>query len=346
MRWNRVLNVVECHAEGEIGKVVTGGFGDVPGDTMFEKLEFIEANRDDVRQLLLHEPRGGVIHSANIVLPSNHPEAAMGYVIAESTEYPAMSGSNTICTATVLLETGMVPMVEPVTELVLEAPAGLIRLICTCQDGKVTGVTFVNQPAFVYHLDAPIEVEGYGTVVVDVAWGGMAYVLVDARSIGFQLTPDEGADLCRAGEVFKRAAREQLDAAHPVHPEFPGITQTAFTGPLDNDSGSLSSRNTVVVTPGRLDRSPCGTGTSARLAVMHAKGQVDVGQEFVHESIIGTRFGSRITELTTVGEVPAVIPSVTGQAWITELSQVGADPSDPFPHGYTLADTWMNAAGP
>lgn len=346
MRWNRVLNVVECHAEGEIGKVVTGGFGDVPGQTMFDKMKYIEANRDDVRQLLLHEPRGGVIHVANIVLPSNNPEAAMGYVIAESTEYPAMSGSNTICTATVLLETGMVPMTEPVTELVLEAPAGLIRLSCTCKDGKVTGVTFVNQPAFVYHLNATIEVESYGSVVVDVAWGGMAYVLVDAQSIGFNLTPDEGADLAQAGEIFKRAAREQLVAVHPVHPEFPGITQTAFVGPLERQDGVLTSRNTVVVTPGRLDRSPCGTGTSARLAVMQAKGQIGVGEEFVHQSIIGTKFTSRIIELTTVGSVPAVVPSVTGQAWITELSQVGVDPTDPFPTGYTLADTWMQSSEP
>jgi len=176
MRWSKVLNVVECHAGGEIGKVVTGGIGDVPGETMFDKKVYLEQHLDDIRKLLLFEPRGGVAHSANFVLPSRHPEARLGYVIAESTEYPAMSGSNTICTATVLLETGMVPMTEPVTELVLEAPAGLIRLRCECRDGKVTGVRFTNQPAFAYHLDAKIEVEGLGTVTGDVAWGGMAYV--------------------------------------------------------------------------------------------------------------------------------------------------------------------------
>jgi proline racemase len=341
MRWNRVLNVVECHAAGEIGKVVTGGFGDVPGETMFDKSKYIERHRDEVRQLLLHEPRGGVIHVANFVLPSNNPEAAMGYVIAESTEYPAMSGSNTITTATVLLETGMVPMVEPVTELVLEAPAGLIRLRCTCRDGKVTGVTFTNQPAFVYHLDAKVEVEGVGTVTVDVAWGGMAYVLVDAASLGFLLTPDEGQELCAMGQKLKHAAAAQLEAVHPVHPEFAGITQTEFTGPLRRDGGNLRSRNAVVVSPGRLDRSPCGTGTSARLAVMHARGQIGVQDEFIHESIIGSEFGSRIESLTTVGQVPAITPSVTGQAWITELSQVGVDPTDPYPLGYTLGDTWM-----
>lgn len=343
MRWNRVLNVVEAHAGGEIGKVVTGGVPFVPGATMFDKKVHLERHLDHIRKLLLFEPRGGVVHSANILLPPTRPEADMGYVIAESTEYPAMSGSNTICTATVLLETGILPMREPVTELVLESPAGLIRLTCSCRDGKVTGVRFVNQPAFVYHRAAPIEVAGLGTVEVDVAWGGMAYVLADAGELGFALTPDEGRDLCLTGERLKAAAREQLTAVHPEHPEFPGITQAEFVGPLRRDDGALVSRNAVVVTPGRLDRSPCGTGTSARLAVLHAAGLIEPGEVFVHESVIGTRFDSRIEELTTVGPYPAVVPSVTGQAWITELCQVGLDPSDPFPEGYTLSDTWLRA---
>ncbi len=343
MRWNKVLNVVECHAGGEVGKVVTGGIGDVPGETMFDKKIYLEQHRDDIRKLLLFEPRGGVVHSANFILPSRHPEAQLGYVIAESTEYPAMSGSNTICTATVLLETGMVPMTEPVTDLVLEAPAGLIRLRCECRDGKVTGVRFTNQPAFAYHLDAKIEVEGIGTVTGDVAWGGMAYVIVDAQVLGFSLTPDEGRDLCEQGQLIKEAAAEQVSAVHPENPSFAGITQTEFAGPFWREDGVLTSRNAVVVSPGRLDRSPCGTGTSARLAVMHARGEVSAGEVFVHESVIGSRFSSSIDGLTSVGSYPAVVPSVTGQAWITELCQVGYDPSDPFPAGYTLSDTWLNA---
>lgn len=343
MRWSKVLNVVECHAAGEIGKVVTGGVGDVPGETMFDKKRYLEEHLDDIRKLLLFEPRGGVVHSANIVLPSNHPEAQLGYVIAESTEYPAMSGSNTICTATVLLETGMLPMREPYTDVVLESPAGLIRLHCECKDGKVTGVRFTNQPAFVYHLDAKVEVPDLGTLTVDVAWGGMAYVLADARALGFGLTPDEGRDLCVAGQKIKEAAAEQLPAVHPEHPEYAGITQTEFVGPLRREDDVLVSRNAVVVSPGRLDRSPCGTGTSARLAVMHRRGQIKVGEPFLHESVIGTRFSSAIEELAQVGDQPAVVPSVTGQAWITELCQVGYDPSDPFPAGYTLSDTWLKA---
>jgi proline racemase len=343
MRWSSVLNVVEAHAGGEIGKVVTGGIGNVPGDTMFDKRVYVQDHRDEIRKRLLFEPRGGVVHSANIILPSNHPDALLGYVIAESTEYPAMSGSNTICVATVLLETGMLPMVEPITELVLESPAGLIKLRCECKDGKVTGVQFINQPAFAYQLDAKVDVEGLGTVTVDVAWGGMAYAIVDATALGFSLTPDEARDLCIQGQSIKYAAAEQIAAVHPENPSFPGITQTEFAGPLRRVDGVLTSRNAVVVSPGRLDRSPCGTGTSARLAVMHARGQVVVAETFIHESVIGSRFFSRIEELTLVGSYPAVVPSVTGQAWITELCQVGYDPSDPFPAGYTLSDTWLSA---
>ena len=343
MRFSNLLTVVGAHAEGEVGNVVVGGIGDVPGHTMFDKMRYLAEHRDDVRQLLLREPRGNVIRSANVVLPSNHPEAQLGYVVMESTEYPVMSGSNTICVATVVLETGLLPMVEPVTELVPESPAGLIRLTCTCRDGKVTSVRFRNQPAFVYHLDAAVEVAGLGTVLVDVAWGGMAYVLVDAPSLGFQLAPDEARELCVIGQQIKEAAAAQLPVVHPENPDFAGITIAALTRPAERVDGVLTARNAVVVSPGRLDRSPCGTGTSARLAVMHARNEIVVGEPFVHQSIIGGRFDARIEELTTVASVPAVIPSVAGQAYLTDVSQIGLDPADPFPCGYTLSDTWMSS---
>jgi proline racemase len=267
----------------------------------------------------------------------------MGYVIAESTEYPAMSGSNTICVATVLLETGILPMTEPVTNLVLESPAGLIGVRCECSGGKVTKVQFTNQPAFANHLDRHIEVEGLGTLKVDVGYGGMTYVLVDAEALGFAITPDEARELCELGQRIKTAAAEQLQSPHPLNPLIKGITQTEFVLPLRRDSGVLKSRNTVIVSPGRCDRSPCGTGTSARLAVMHAKGQIQVGETFVHESIIGSLFESRIDSVTQVGTYPAVVPVVAGQAWISAISQVGVDPSDRFPTGFTLSDTWLEA---
>ncbi len=342
MRWSRTLNVVDCPAEGEVGRVITGGVPHVPGETMFDKRVYLETHLDDIRRMVLFEPRGAVWHNANIILPSNNPQAEMGYVILETTEYPAMSGSNTICVATVLLETGILPMVEPHADLVLESPAGLIRVRCACSGGKVTSVRLVNQPAFVYHLDAMIEVSGLGSIKVDVAYGGMTYAIADAAALGFAITPDEARDLCALGERIKQAAVEQLPVSHPENPDIPGITNTEFVGPIRQEGDTLIARNTVVVRPGRCDRSPCGTGSSARLAVMHAKGQIAAGQTFIHESITGSRFTCAIDGLTRVGPYDAVIPAVAGQAWITGLYQMGMDPTDPYQQGFTLSDTWGN----
>jgi proline racemase len=342
VKFSKSINLVGAHAEGEVGNVIVGGVGQIPGETMLDKRNHLQGDRDWIRQLILQEPRGAVVRSVNLVLPSNNPEADMGYIIMESTEYPVMSGSNTMCVATVLLETGMLPMIEPVTHLTLESPAGLIYITAECQDGKVKKVKLVNQPAFVYQLDAKVEVEGFGTVNMDIAWGGMAYCLVDARSVGFKLSPDEGRELCVAAQKIKTSAAAQISAVHPIYPEYPGITQVEFTNPLGRKDGVLTAKNCVVVSPGRIDRSPCGTGTSARLAVMHSRGEIEVGERFIHESIIGTFFESAVEGLTDVGGVPAVIPSVAGQAWITDISTIVLDPSDPFQTGYTLSDSWMN----
>ncbi|WP_426125895.1 proline racemase family protein [Pararhizobium sp. PWRC1-1] len=342
MRWEEVLSIVDCHAEGEVGKVIVAGMGQVPGETMFDKKLYLERHRDDIRKRVLFEPRGAAWHNANVILPSNNPMADMGFVIMESTEYPAMSGSNTICVATVLLETGILPMQEPVTDLTLEAPAGLIRVRCECRDGKVTSVKLVNQPAFCYHLDAQVEVPGLGTITIDVAFGGMTIAIVDGTTIGFDISPSEARELCEVGVRIKAAAAEQLAVSYPGNPDMPGITMTQITAPLHREDGQLVSRNTCIVSPGRCDRSPCGAGTSARLAVMHAKGQIQPCV-FIHHSITGSRFLCGIDGLANVGPYPAVIPSVAGQAWITGLTQSGLDPTDPYPTGFTLSDTWLNA---
>ncbi|MFV0253695.1 MAG: proline racemase family protein [Beutenbergiaceae bacterium] len=341
MQFSRVLQVVDCHAEGESGQVIVGGVGQVPGESMFDKRVYLETHLDEIRKLVLFEPRGAVWHNANIVLPSNHPEADMGYVILEITEYPVMSGSNTMCVATVLLETGILPMIEPVTELTLESPAGLIRVRCECADRKATSVRLVNQPAFVYFRDASIDVDGLGTVNIDVAYGGMTYAMVNAQSLGFEIAPDEARDICDIGERIKAAAAEQLPVVHPGNPRIPGITNFQMMGPLRREDGVLTASNTVVVSPGRCDRSPCGTGTSARLALLPAQGHIAPGETFVHESITGSRFTSSIDALTTVGPYPAVVPAVAGQAWITGLYQMGLHPTDPYPAGFTVADTWF-----
>jgi proline racemase len=251
-----------------------------------------------------------------------------------------MSGSNTICVATVLLETGMIDSVEPVTNLVLESAAGLIPVECEVRDGKVTSVRFTNQPAFVYELDATVEVEGVGSVTLDVAWGGMGYILLDARTFDLEITPDEARDICALGETIKIAAVEQLSAVHPENPDFPGITNCEFTLPPERLDGVLVAKNTAVVSPGRCDRSPCGTGTCARMAVMHARGELAVGETLVHTSIIDSRFDCRIESTTAVGGVRAIVPSIAGQAWITDLTTLVVDPTDPYPAGYELTDTW------
>ena len=340
MRFSRTLNVVDAHAEGESGEVVIGGLGPVPGDTMFDKRVHLEAHLDQLRKLLLQEPRGAMWHNANVVLPSNHPDADMGFVIMESTEYPAMSGSNTMCVAMVLLETGMLPMTEPVTRLVLESPAGLIEVECTCADGKVQRVELVNQPAFVYHRSVPLEVPGLDTLTVDIAYGGMTYVVVDAHAAGFSLDASDEAALCEVGQRIKKAGVEQYEVTHPENSLIPGITQTPFAGPLARMDGVIRSRNAVVVSPGRLDRSPCGTGTSARLAVLRAHGQIEPGELFRHESVIGSRFDARVEATTTVGPYDAVVPSISGRAWITSFNQLVLDPTDPFQEGFVVGRPW------
>jgi proline racemase len=344
MRFSRMITVVGAHAEGELNEVITGGVVDVPGETMFDKMLHLQNHADDMRNFLLREPRGKVQQCVNLVLPSSHPEADAGFIIMESEYYVPMSGTNTICTVTALLETGMLAMTEPVTQLTLEAPGGLVRVEAACVNGKCQSVTFRNVPSFVFHLQKPVEVAGLGTVMADVAYGGMIYCMVDAAALGFAIEPSEARELVEIGEKIKRAAATQLPAVHPENPEIHTINQTLFAGPLKVEGGVKTARNTVIVSPGRHDRSPCGTGTCARLAIMRAKGQIRPGERFVHESIIGTKFTGEIFEEGHIGALPTVRVAITGRAWITAFHQYVLDPSDPFPTGFTLSDTWPAVA--
>ena len=209
MRFDRRITAVDIHADGMPGRVITGGVPDVPGSTMLEKARYLEAHGDDLRKIMLNEPRGYPASCCNLILPSSNPAADHGYVIMEHVEYPAMSGSNTICVATVLIETGMVEVTEPVTRFTLEAPAGLIDITATVKDGKATSITFRNVPAFVAHLGVPVEIPSVGTVTIDIAWGGMFYAITDASAFGLELTPDEGSDIVRLGSMLTLAASEQ-----------------------------------------------------------------------------------------------------------------------------------------
>ncbi|RUY61676.1 hypothetical protein EN962_34990, partial [Mesorhizobium sp. M7A.F.Ca.CA.001.09.2.1] len=232
MRWTKTFTVVGCHAEGEVGNVITGGVKDVPGKTMFEKKEYLEEHMDDIRGLLLFEPRGAPYVNGNIILPPCDPSADLGYVIIESTEYPPMSGSNTICVATVALETGMVPMKEPETLLRIEAPAGMIEVRCRCENGKVKQVEFTNVPAFAFHLDTPVEVEGFGTITVDTSYGGMTFAHVNARALGFSITPDEAHQMSLIGQRIKKAVNEQLKVVHPENAKIRDVSNVIFEGPI------------------------------------------------------------------------------------------------------------------
>jgi proline racemase len=339
MRAARVITVVGCHAEGETGDVITGGVLPPPGATMLEKKLAMERDQDHIRRLLIREPRGSVARHVNLVVPPTRPDCQAGAIIMEPTEYPPMSGSNTMCVATVLLETGIVPMREPETRLRLDMPAGPVDVLAECRNGRCLSVTLSNVPAFAARLDAPLEVPGLGTIAIDIAYGGMFYAIADAHALGFQVTPDEARDLAELGEKIRIAAREQHEVAHPELPEIRGVSIVQFAAPFNGPD--KVARNTCIVSPGRSDRSPTGTGTSARMAVLRARGLLRVGEGLIHESIIGSRFEGRIVgETTLIDGTRAVLTTIKGRAWITGLHQYFVDPEDPWPEGYVVADTW------
>jgi trans-L-3-hydroxyproline dehydratase len=338
VRARRAITVVGCHAGGEIGNVVVGGVLPPRGETVFEQMQTLAREGDELRRLLLREPRGSVACHANLVVPATRPDCDAGFIIMEPTEYPAMSGSNTICTVTVLLETGMIPMREPETVVRLEAPGGVVEARAVCRDGRCESVELTNVPSFVDRLDAPLEVEGLGTLTVDVAYGGMWYAIANASALGFALEPQEARELSLAGEQIRAAAREQLTSVHPENPELAGVSIVQLAEPW-RGVGEVT-RNAVVVAPGRLDRSATGTGLSARMAVLHARGLMQAGDSMTHASVLGTTFEGRIVEETQVGDRDAIIPAIRGSAWITGISQHFVEPTDPFPEGYLLPDTW------
>jgi trans-L-3-hydroxyproline dehydratase len=340
VRARRSITVVGCHAGGEVGNVVVAGVDPPAGATVFEQMEALRAD-DSLRRFLLREPRGSVATHANLIVPATRDDCDAGYIIMEPTEYPAMSGSNTICVATVLLETGMVELREPETHVRLEAPAGVVEVRARCRNGRVESVELTNVPAFAEHLDAPLEVDGIGTVTVDVAFGGMWYAIADAAALGFAIEPHEARELANVGELVRAAAREQLACVHPENPGIAGVSIVQLAEPWQG-VGRVT-RNAVVVAPGRLDRSATGTGLSARMAVLHARGAMRVGDAMTHASAIGSTFDGRIVAETAVGGRAAIVPAIRGSAWITGVSELYVDADDPFPEGYLLSDTWPGA---
>lgn len=341
MRASKVIHLVGCHAMGEVGDVIVRGVQPPPGDTIKAQRDFI-ARDETLRRFVLNEPRGGVFRHVNLLVPPKTPGADMGWIVMEPQDTPLMSGSNAMCVATVLLETGILPMSEPETRLVLEPPGGLVPVLATCRNGKVERVEIRNRPSYADRLDAVIEVEGLGSITVDTAFGGDSFVLVDAPSLGFSLTPDEAQDLAQTGMRVTRAADEQLGFRPLGGDAWDHISFCQFTAPLFEEDGVPVSLNAVAIRPGKLDRSPCGTGCSARLAVLHAKGRLKVGDRMIGRSVLGGRFDCRIEAEVAHGEGSAIAPSIAGQAWITGTSQLMLDPTDPWPQGYRMSDTWPN----
>ncbi|ACU38552.1 proline racemase family protein [Actinosynnema pretiosum subsp. pretiosum] len=331
MRASRMYTAVDSHTEGMPTRVVTGGVGVIPGATMNERrLHFIE-HLDHVRKLLVNEPRGHSAMSGAILQPPTRPDADFGVLYIEVSGCLPMCGHGTIGVATVLVETGMVEVTEPVTTIRLDTPAGLVVAEVAVRDGHADSVTLRNVPSYCDRLDEVVDVPGLGPIRYSLAFGGNFYAMVDLDQVGLPF------DRARKGEILA-AGLAIMDAinttAPPRHPEIEGVDHCHHVEFIAPGSDAALSRHAMAIHPGWFDRSPCGTGTSARMAELHARGELPLGQDFVNESFIGSRFTGRLVGKTTVGDKPAVVPTITGRAWVTGIGQYLLDPTDPYPAGF------------
>lgn len=340
MRSTRTIHVISAHAEGEVGDVIVGGVLPPPGDTIWDQSRWI-ARDGALRNFVLNEPRGGVFRHVNLLVPPKHPEADAAFIIMEPEDTPPMSGSNSICVATVLLDGGLVPMREPETRLVLEAPGGLVCVRAECRDGKAERIFVQNLPSFAGELDRKLEVEGIGTLTVDTAFGGDSFVVVDAAAMGLRLDASEAHDIARMGVRITNAANAAMQFSHPTLPDWRHFSFCLFAGPVTrDDDGGLRAGAAVAIQPGKVDRSPTGTALSARMALLHARGQMGQADRLTTVSLIGSTFTGRILGTTDLAGTPAILPEISGRGWITGIHQHMLDPSDPWPQGYRLTDSW------
>lgn len=341
MQSSKVLHVISCHAEGEVGDVIVGGYPPPPGDTLWEQARYL-AKDNSLRNFVLNEPRGGVFRHVNLLVPAKNPKAQMGFIIMEPCDTPPMSGSNSICVATVLLDSGIVEMQEPGTNMVLEAPGGLVSVKAECHNGRVEKVTVQNLASFVYKMDCMLELDGIGSVRVDTGFGGDSFVMVDARDLGVSLVPNEARELAELGVKIADAATEQIGFQHPEKPDWRHYSFCQFAGPLQplKQQGHFSMLNAVAIRPAKLDRCPTGTGVSARMALLKAQGKMQVGDCLHMRSMIGGEFVGEIIAETMLENQLAIVPQISGRAWITGVHQHMLDPRDPWPEGYRVSDTW------
>lgn len=339
MRTDNMIHIVGCHAEGEVGDVIVDGVAAPPGDTIWEQSRWI-ANDDRLRRLVLNEPRGGVFRHVNLLVPPKHPDADAAFIVMEPANTPPMSGSNSMCVATVILETGIVPMTEPETCIKLEAPGGVVDITAQCKDGKAQSIRVRNVASFAHGIEQALDVPGIGQLKVDTAYGGDSFVVVNAEGLGFDLVPREARELAELGVRISDAATEQLGFEHPEYPDWKHISFCLFATPVTRNGDMLETRHAVAIRPGKIDRSPTGTGVSARLALLHARQAIAPGESLLARSIIDSQFVGRIEAETMVGELPTIVPSIEGRAWRTGTRQIYVDPGDPWPEGYRIADTW------
>jgi proline racemase len=339
MKNSKLIHIVSCHAEGEVGNVIIEGVSPPKGDSLWEQARWIGKDQK-LRQFVLNEPRGGVFKHVNLLVPAKNKKAIQGFIVMEPEHTPPMSGSNSICVSTVLLDTGIIQMQEPITEFILEAPGGLVPVKAYCENGKAKSIEIQNVTSFADQINVNLEVEGIGTLTVDTAYGGDSFVLVNAAEIGFEIKPDEAKDISELGAKITASANQQLGFSHPENSDWNHISFCEFALPLFKEEGVMVSRNAVVIDPGKIDRSPCGTGCSARMAVLNAKGEMKKGDRMIGQSIIDSRFDCKIVDEVHIGNKKGIIPSIRGRAWITGTHQLMLDPDDPWPEGYRLTDTW------
>ncbi|NBA93818.1 proline racemase family protein [Pseudomonas sp. R5(2019)] len=336
MRWKKTLQMADVHCEGEVGKVITGGVIDVPGKTMLDKMNYINEVDDSLRRFVVLEPRGSLQMSVNLLLPPTRPEAQAGFIVLQADKAHPMSGSNCICVVTALLELGMIEMQEPQTSVVLDTPAGLVTARAHCEDGRCVSVSLDMVPSFVEQLDVTLETAEFGPIKADIAFGGVYYALVDVEQVGLTIAPENARELATQGVRLKGLINRQVSVCHPLLKEINEVAYVMFRNRLE----SHTWQTCTTLPPGRVDRSPCGTGSSANLATLSARGLVEVGDTLTSRSTIGGQFKVELLGKTTVGDRPAVLPRVTGRAWVYGLHQIGIDPDDPLSAGFMLSDTW------
>ena len=335
----KTVHVVSAHAEGEVGDVIIEGVEPPPGETLWDQSRWI-AKDQVLRNFVLNEPRGGVFRHVNLLVPSKNPKASAAFIIMEPEDTPPMSGSNSICVATVLLDHGLITMEEPVTNFFLEAPGGLVKVKALCKNGKAERIFVQNLPSFGYKLDTMLELEGYGSISADTAFGGDSFVIVDAKELGFSIDPSEAAELARLGAKITDAATEQIGFRHPTITDWKHYSFCQFSRIEDRSNDCISFKSAVSIKPGKIDRSPTGTALSAKMAVLEARGEMKVGQKIKAISIIGSSFEGKIVEKCDLNGTSAIIPEISGRGWITGLHQHTLEPTDPWPEGYRLSDTW------